>query len=168
MTDDPISSDDDGDQFSGFTVKYEDDRVVEIIVVSARYRTLEGVSAKTSSNQFLKGEITSLAGENSDLLRVSVRLLLHLNFEDGRTERLYKNYLLGPDQSWAEVDSRFDLKLLLSANGYQRSQSNSISPNAEGLTDTLKQIRTNAEAETRSKREKLTSLRVREIGYAVV
>jgi superfamily II DNA or RNA helicase len=115
-----------------------------------------------------KGEITSLAGENRELLRVSVRLLLHLNLEDGRTEKLYKNYLLGTDQSWTQTDSRFDLGFLSNVNGYQRSKSLSMLPNAESLADTLKQIRTNAEAETRSKREKLTSLRVREIGYAVV
>lgn len=50
----PISSLEDGDQFSGFTVHYEDDRVAEIIVVSPRYRTAEGVSVRSTPEQFLK------------------------------------------------------------------------------------------------------------------
>lgn len=50
----PVSSLDDGDQFTGFTVHYEDDRVTEIIVFSSQYKTAEGISIKSTSNLFLK------------------------------------------------------------------------------------------------------------------
>jgi hypothetical protein len=50
----PISSLEDGDQFSGFSVHYEDDRVVEIVVVAPRYHTAGGVSVKSTAGQFLK------------------------------------------------------------------------------------------------------------------
>ncbi len=47
--------DDEGiDQFSGFTVRYENDRVVEITINSPRYRTAEGISIKSTPEQFLK------------------------------------------------------------------------------------------------------------------
>ena len=42
------------DQFSGFTVRYENDRVAEIIIISPRYRTAEGISIKSTPQQFLK------------------------------------------------------------------------------------------------------------------
>jgi|GEM_PF-6185204 len=68
----PISSLDDGDQFSGFTVHYDDDRVVEIIVFSSQYRTAEGMSVKNTPEQFLKiyskSKITCYSDEGASLI----------------------------------------------------------------------------------------------------
>ncbi len=49
----PVSSLTDGDQYPDFVVHYKDDRVSEIIVTSARYRTRDGISVKTTPRQFL-------------------------------------------------------------------------------------------------------------------
>lgn len=95
----------------------------------------------------------------------SVRLLLFLNFEDGRREKLYKHYLVTEEGSWIESSARFDL-LLLNANILTVEQG--ISARQSMPRTTYKQLITNSEAEIRATAEGLASLRTSIIGCAQI
>jgi pimeloyl-ACP methyl ester carboxylesterase len=49
----PVSFTDNGDQFKGFIVRYRDDQVSELLVTSPSYHTLQGVSTKSTKQDFL-------------------------------------------------------------------------------------------------------------------
>ncbi len=124
---------------------------------------IDGLVAHLQSAQ-TRGDVTSFAATDNTEVELSVRLLVHLNFEDGRIEKRYKNYI-ADNQSWSERNSRLDVEML------SKVQNNGAVPGEivrTSFTEVLKQIRTNAEADVRTKHEKLASVRVREIGCAAI
>lgn len=110
-----------------------------------------------------RGDVSSLHNGNS---RLSVRLLLHLSFEDGRREKVYKHYLLNADQSWEEAHTRFDLNAL--RNVARAGQPNGLADQRLALEESLRQMFSNVEAEVRASTDGLTSVRTANLGLAVI
>jgi len=79
-------------------------------------------------------------------------------------ENRYKNYIVD-NHSWSETNSRFDVEMLSKSHN---NQTVPIEIARSSIMDSVKQIRTNAEADVRSKQERLASVRVREIGCAAI
>jgi superfamily II DNA or RNA helicase len=124
---------------------------------------IDGLVAHLQSAQ-TRGDVTSFAATDNSELQVSVRLLMHLNFEDGRTEKGYRNYIAA-NESWSERNSRLDVEMLSKVQNKGAVPSEIDRTN---FTEVIKQIRTTAEADVRTKHERLASVRVREIGCAAI
>jgi SNF2 family DNA or RNA helicase len=111
-----------------------------------------------------KGDVSYLLHDEEDKPQLSLRLLLHLHFEDGRREKLYKHYLVNGNGEWQEADKRFDLRALrftLAAAPPAR-----LAEPLSCYTASLKQGIATVEAEIRATTDGLSSLRTVSIGYA--
>jgi len=113
-----------------------------------------------------KGEVSPLPAVDGVEPALSVRLLLHLNFEDGRKEREYRHYLVDAHGSWQEALARFDL-------GVMKNVSSQVSMNRPGdllpgFVESLKQMVTNVEAEIMAGKDGLASIRTAQVGLTTV
>jgi hypothetical protein len=110
-----------------------------------------------------QGDVSCLLRDDEGEPGLSVRLLLHLHFEDGRHEKLYKHYLVNADGSWQEAPRRFDLSAIRATPALA-----SMIVRNEYLSQfaaSLEYIMTNVEAEIRANTDGLISLRTAPIGY---
>jgi superfamily II DNA or RNA helicase len=111
-----------------------------------------------------KGDVTTLARCEAAVPALSVRLLLHLEFEDRRRQKLHKHYLLALDGSWQEADGRCDMICLQTQSpSAHAAQPIKHSPQME---EAIKHLKASVEAEVRAKSEGLVSIRSTNAGYA--
>lgn len=112
------------------------------------------------------GDVSCLLENGATSLTLSVRLLLHLGYEDGRREKLYKHYLIRSDESWEEAPIRLDL---LTAKKQGLASGLTLSQWRESrLGEILNRLIANAEGEIRANTIGLNSLRTVIIGYAAI
>jgi superfamily II DNA or RNA helicase len=112
-----------------------------------------------------KGDLSLIPTEGGEGFGYSVRLLVTLDFENRRREKVYKHYLVDRNASWQEAQTRFDINKLTSQTS---SEANSdISRPPLNLADVMRHLVANVEAQLMSSTEGVTSIRTKQIGCAV-
>jgi superfamily II DNA or RNA helicase len=114
-------------------------------------------------NSTFRGEVSNIkADEGGEVLLVG--LLLHLDFENQRHEKLYRQYLISHDGSWQEASPRLGLQKLQQLSGWKDIiQARQLTYG----TDSLRRLLANVEAGVRASTDGLVSIRVTLVGCAV-
>ncbi len=113
------------------------------------------------------GDVACLLEEVDGRTSLSVRFILHLDYEDGRREKLYKHCIVDGGNAWEDAPVRFDLTKLNDPVAFTRGRGVGSQPDA-AFASTIEKITANAEAEIRGKRDGLSSIRVGYMGCSVV
>jgi superfamily II DNA or RNA helicase len=109
-----------------------------------------------------RGEVACLGNGGSAC--VSVRLLLHLDFEDGRRERRYQHFLLERDGSWRAAPVTADLRALTAVPA--PVPSGQVHP-GDDLRQRIDEIARNEQSAIRAEVDSLVSVRSSVQGLAL-
>jgi superfamily II DNA or RNA helicase len=113
-----------------------------------------------------QGDVACLPNEVEEESVLSVRLIIHLSFEDGRRERLYKHCLVNEDVLWREAPVRFDLSAI--KNHLLKPVTDASHRRAFEMQAILRQVIAIIEAGVRANTAGLVSMRTVIVGYASI